>query len=83
MKIFGMGGLELVIILVVILLIFGPKNLPKLGNAIGYQYPHEFPNHYVRQQYLPDNIADRVYYEFGDNKQEQAAAAYRKMIKGE
>ncbi len=55
----------------------------KLGNAIGYQYPHEFPNHYVKQQYLPDNIADRVYYEFGDNKQEQAAAAYRKMIKGE
>lgn len=35
MKIFGMGGLELVIILVVILLIFGPKNLPKLGSALG------------------------------------------------
>lgn len=35
MKIFGMGGFELVIILVVILLIFGPKNLPKLGNALG------------------------------------------------
>ena len=35
MKIFGMGGLELVIILVVILIIFGPKNLPKLGNALG------------------------------------------------
>ena len=35
MKIFGMGGIELVIILVVILLIFGPKNLPKLGNALG------------------------------------------------
>ena len=35
MKIFGMGGIELVIILIVILLIFGPKNLPKLGNALG------------------------------------------------
>lgn len=35
MKIFGMGGLEIVIILVVILIIFGPKNLPKLGNAFG------------------------------------------------
>lgn len=35
MKIFGMGGFELVIILVVILLIFGPKNLPKLGSALG------------------------------------------------
>jgi len=53
----------------------------KLGNAIGYQYPHAFPNHYVRQQYLPDNIADHVYYEFGDNKQEQAALLYRKKIK--
>ena len=55
----------------------------KLGNAIGYQYPHAFPNHYVKQQYLPDNIADHVYYEFGDNKQEQAALLYRKKIKGE
>ena len=35
MKIFGMGGLELVIILVIVLIIFGPKNLPKLGRAIG------------------------------------------------
>lgn len=35
MKIFGMGGFELVIILVVVLIIFGPKNLPKLGRALG------------------------------------------------
>ncbi len=55
----------------------------KLGNAIGYQYPHEFPNHYVRQQYLPDKIAHHIYYHFGDNKQEQAAAAYWKKLKGE
>ncbi len=55
----------------------------KLGNAIGYQYPHAFTNHYVQQQYLPDNIADHVYYEFGDNKQEQAALLYRKKIRGE
>ena len=45
-----------------------------------YLYPHDFPNHYVRQQYLPDEIADHVYYTFGDNKQEQAAALYRKKI---
>lgn len=45
-----------------------------------YLYPHDYPNHYVNQQYLPDDIADRVYYEFGDNKQEQAAAAYRMNI---
>lgn len=45
-----------------------------------YLYPHDFPNHYVRQQYLPDEIADHVYYHFGENKQEQAAALYRKKI---
>ncbi len=46
-----------------------------------YKYPHDFPNHYVKQQYLPDNLKDRVYYEFGDNKQEQTALQYRKKIK--
>ncbi|MCI7767565.1 MAG: replication-associated recombination protein A [Oscillospiraceae bacterium] len=45
-----------------------------------YLYPHEYPNHYVPQQYLPDPIKDRVYYTFGDNKTEQAAYAYRKHI---
>lgn len=45
-----------------------------------YRYPHDFPNHYVRQQYLPDAIRDHVYYTFGDNRQEQAAAAYREKI---
>ena len=47
-----------------------------------YLYPHDFPNHYVEQQYLPDEIKDRVYYHFGDNKLEQQAKAYRDMIKG-
>lgn len=45
-----------------------------------YLYPHEYPNHYVKQQYLPDALAGHIYYEFGDNKQEQAAAAYRQKI---
>lgn len=45
-----------------------------------YLYPHEYPNHYVRQQYLPDALAGHIYYEFGENKQEQAAAAYRRKI---
>lgn len=45
-----------------------------------YRYPHDFPNHYVKQQYLPDAIQDKVYYTFGDNRQEQAAAAYREKI---
>lgn len=49
----------------------------KLGRSIGYQYPHDFPGNYVKQQYLPDNIKDRVYYKFGSNKLEAAAKAYR------
>ena len=47
-----------------------------------YLYPHDYPNHYVEQQYLPDAIKDRIYYEFGDNKLEQQAKSYRDMIKG-
>lgn len=46
-----------------------------------YQYPHEFPNHWVSQQYLPDDIRDRVYYQAGDNKSERAFAEYWKTIK--
>ena len=45
-----------------------------------YLYPHNYPNHYVKQQYLPDALKDHVYYEFADNKQEQAALQYRKKI---
>ncbi len=47
-----------------------------------YLYPHDYPNHYVKQQYLPDELKDKVYYEFGDNKLENAAKEYRKKIKG-
>ena len=46
-----------------------------------YQYPHDFPGHWVGQQYLPDVIKDTVYYTPGDNKTEQAFAAYWKDIK--
>lgn len=45
-----------------------------------YRYPHDYPNHYVKQQYLPDVLKDKVYYKFGNNRQEQAAAAYREKI---
>lgn len=48
-----------------------------------YLYPHDYPNHYVKQQYLPDNLKDKVYYEFGDNKFENASKEYWKKIKGE
>ncbi len=47
----------------------------------GYLYPHNYPNHWVEQQYLPDPIADRVYYEYGSNKNEQAARDYWEKIK--
>ncbi len=46
-----------------------------------YLYPHDYPNNYVKQQYLPDKIKDRVYYKYGNNKTEQAAFSYWKSIK--
>ncbi len=47
-----------------------------------YLYPHDYPDHYVKQQYLPENIKDRVYYRYGENKVEQAAKEYWDKIKG-
>ena len=47
----------------------------------GYLYPHSYPNHWVRQQYLPDIVKDAHYYEYGDNKIEQAAKRYWDEIK--
>ena len=47
----------------------------------GYLYPHDFPNRWVKQQYLPDELKDRRYYEYGDNKTEQAAKRYWEEIK--
>ncbi len=48
-----------------------------------YKYPHDFPNHWVEQQYLPDQLKGKKYYQFGDNKNEQAFYEYWKKIKGE
>ena len=48
----------------------------------GYLYPHDFPNRWVAQQYLPDALKDAHYYEYGDNKTEQAAKKYWDLIKG-
>ncbi len=47
----------------------------------GYQYPHNFPNHWVKQQYLPDILKNAKYYEPGDNKNEQAYKKYWDEIK--
>ena len=49
----------------------------------GYLYPHDYPNHWVRQQYLPDDLIGRQYYTFGPNKVEQAAKQYWDAVKKE
>ena len=54
----------------------------KLGRGLTYQYPHNFPNHWTPQQYLPDELKGTHYYDFGPNKTEQAAKAYWDRIKG-
>lgn len=56
----------------------GEGNVQKGQN---YLYPHDYPNHYIKQQYLPDNIKDTIYYEYGQNKTEQAAKDYWDKIK--
>lgn len=48
----------------------------------GYRYPHDYPHHYVAQQYLPDELVGRTYYRYGENKNEQAARRYWEEIKG-
>ena len=49
----------------------------------GYLYPHNYPNHWVKQQYLPDELVGAHYYEYGPNKLEQAAKQYWDSIKKE
>ena len=49
----------------------------------GYLYPHDYPNHWVRQQYLPDDLIGKQYYTYGPNKLEQAAKQYWDAIKKE
>jgi putative ATPase len=58
------------------------KGAAKLGHGLGYQYAHNFENHYVEQQYLPDEIKDRVFYVPSDNGYEVNIQEYFKKIKG-
>ena len=46
-----------------------------------YKYPHDYKNHYIPQQYLPDELKDKKYYKFGDNKTEQAYKGYMDRLK--
>lgn len=54
----------------------------KLGHALDYKYPHAYGG-WIEQQYLPDCIKDAKYYQFGQNKTEQAALGFRKLQRGE
>lgn len=58
-----------------------PKHLRQYTNFDGYKYPHDFPDHYVDQQYLPDDLKAKKYYTFGPNKTEQTAESYWDKIK--
>ncbi len=49
----------------------------------GYLYPHDFPHHWIKQQYLPDALTGVRYYEYGENKTEQAAKKYWDDLKRE
>ncbi|MEG1593522.1 MAG: replication-associated recombination protein A, partial [Oscillibacter sp.] len=51
-------------------------------NQQHYRYPHDYPNHWVAQQYLPDALKNTQYYDWGENKTEQAAKRYWEDIKG-
>lgn len=53
----------------------------KMGHGDGYKYPHSYPNSYVKQQYLPDTLKNRKYYEYGNNKIEQQTKRYWDEIK--
>ena len=58
-----------------------PPHLREVTKFKGYKYPHSYPDHYVEQQYLPDDLVGVKYYEFGENKTEQAAKAYWEAVR--
>ena len=57
------------------------KSAGKLGHGKGYKYAHDYKNHYVKQQYLPDGLTSEVFYEPSENGYEQQIRAYYKKIK--
>jgi putative ATPase len=58
-----------------------PDHMRPVHKYQNYKYPHDYPDHYVEQQYLPDDLLGAKYYTFGDNKAERAAAEYWNRIK--
>ena len=59
------------------------KSSGKLGHGVGYKYAHDYPDHYVEQQYLPDGLTDRKFYVPSENGYEKKIREYFKKIKGE
>ena len=59
------------------------KSASKLGHGIGYKYAHDYPNHYVKQQYLPDGLEDVKFYEPTDNGYEKQIKTHLKKINSE
>ena len=57
------------------------KGAKNLGHGIGYQYAHDYPEHYVKQQYLPDEIKDITFYEPTENGHEKEIKEYLDRIK--
>ena len=57
------------------------KSAGKLGHGKGYKYAHDYKNHYVKQQYLPDGLTGEVFYKPSENGYEQQIRAYYKKIK--
>ena len=59
------------------------KSSAKLGHGIGYKYAHDYPNHYVDQQYLPDALVGEVFYEPTDNGYEKQIKSHLDRIRSE
>ena len=60
----------------------GHKGTRQLGNGVGYQYPHDFPNHYVKQAYLPEGYQNANYYVPTQMGYEKRLDAYLKYLRG-
>ena len=57
------------------------KGAAKLGHGEGYQYAHDYPKHYVNQQYLPDGMEGTIFYEPSDNGYEKQIKEHMKWLK--
>ena len=57
------------------------SGMKDLGYSVGYKYPHDFPGHIVKQQYMPDNMVGKVYYEPTDIGYEHKISEYLKWVK--